>query len=156
MKKVLIKRTIIRMSFIFIVGLIIIQALRLGMEPTSNRYNLPIAKYETLDSDHFSVTIKIFKDENAKELEWQYATIAIFQHSDSIISFPEDAIIPFQIKGTDLKGKAQLGSVTKIDGPAIHSEELHKLVKNKEQMTVVLENYEEVHMIYRTPQEPSM
>lgn len=143
------------MAFIVIVGFIIIQALRLGMEPTPNPYKLPISRYETLDSDHFSVTIEIFKVENAKEKKGKYATVAISQNANSLISFPEDAIIPFQIEGTELKGEAKLGSVTKIEGPTIHSEELQKLVENKEPITVILDDYEQVQMIYRTPQEPS-
>lgn len=125
------------------------------LESAPEGYILPTAKYQTLDSNHFSVTIEFFGEEDRKEKETQYATIVIHHFSDSLISLADDAIIPFQIKGTNLKGEAQLDILTTINDPEIHSDEIQNLKENEEPMTVVLGDYEEVRLIYRTPEVPS-
>lgn len=146
------KGYLILTSFALVVGFCFI--LINFIEGIPEGYKLPIAKYETLDSTHFSVTIEFFEEENGNEKEEKYATVVIHQYSESIISLPVDAIIPFQIKGTDVKGEVQLDILTTIV-PEINSVEIQSLIENEEPMIVVLENYEEVNLIYRMPQVPS-
>ncbi|KAB8128862.1 hypothetical protein F9U64_15780 [Gracilibacillus oryzae] len=147
------KYLIMSLTLIFVLGFILASCN--DIERTPEGYKLPIAKYEQLDSEHFSVHIEFYEEDNGKEAGEKYATIVIHHFSESPISIPDDAIIPFQIKGTDLKGEAQLDILTTINDPEINSEEIQHLIENEKPMTVVLENYGEVNLIYRTPRVPS-
>jgi hypothetical protein len=122
---------------------------------TPEGYILPVSRYEELDSNHFSVDIEFFEGENGAEPEEMYATIVIHHFSGSPISIPDDAIIPFRIQETNLKGEAQLDILTTINDPEINSEVMQDLIENEKPMTAVLENYEEVNLTYRTPRMPS-
>lgn len=153
--KVYNKNYLILILFALVVGICFVLTSCNFIEGTPEGYKLPIAKYETLDSDHFSVTIEFFEEDNGNEKEEKYATVVIHQYSESIISLPVDAIIPFQIQGTNVKGEAQLDILTTIKVPEINSVELQNLLENEEPMIVVLGDYEEVNLIYRTPRVPS-
>ncbi|MFC4403807.1 hypothetical protein [Gracilibacillus xinjiangensis] len=147
------KYLIMSLTLIFVLGFILVSCNDIDRTPEG--YKLPIAKYEQLDSEHFSVHIEVYEEDNGEKPEEKYATVVIHHFSESPISIPNDAIIPFQIKGTDLKGEAQLDILTTINEPEINSDEIQHHIENEKPMTVVLENYEEVNLIYRTPRAPS-
>ena len=147
------RKYFIPILFAFVIGACLILTSCNFIGSTPEGYKLLIAKYETLDADHFSVTIEFYEEDRGNETEGKYATIVVHQYAESIISLPVDAIIPFQIKGTNVTGEAQLDILTTINIP--DSAEIQNLIDNEESMIVVLENYEEVNLIYRTPRVPS-
>lgn len=148
------KKSFIFKPLMLIVGFCLILASCNVVERPTEGYKLPIAKFEALDSIHFSVGLEFFREDGI-ETENNYATIVIHQFAKSPISFSDDALIPFQIKGTNIKGEVQLDILTTINIPEINSDEMKSLIENKETITVILENYEEVNLVYRTPQIPS-